>query len=116
VTGFAETGGDDDHVLDAAAAALLDDVRNGLRARGDDRQLDAGTDFLDRLIGRDALDGRVLGIDRIERPRVAGLQDVPEEDVADRVFAIRSADDGDRFGLKKTGEIVLFVHGSPPCY
>ena len=61
---FGEAGGDDDDVAHAAAAALLDDLRDGLRAGGDDRHLDAGADFLDRLVGLLALNGLVLGVDR----------------------------------------------------
>jgi len=73
---------------------LLDDLRDRLRARDDDRQLDAGADFLDRLVGLHAQDSVVRDVDRVQAPLVAGVQDVPEEDVADRIFLVRGADDG----------------------
>jgi ABC-type ATPase involved in cell division len=50
MAGFRKAGRDDDDVLDAAASALFDDVGNRLRTRGDDRQFDARTDLLDRLV------------------------------------------------------------------
>jgi hypothetical protein len=53
----------------------------------------------------------VLGVDGIQTPLVARAEDVLEDDVADRVFTIGSADDGNRFRFEKRGQIVLFQHG-----
>jgi hypothetical protein len=71
VAGFGEAGGDDDDVAHAAAAALFDDLRNRLRAGGDDGHFDAGADFLDRLVGRLALNRFVLRVDGVQPALVA---------------------------------------------
>jgi hypothetical protein len=42
------------------------------------------------------------------RPFVAGIEDVLEEDVADRIFPVGGADDGDGLGFKQCGEVVMF--------
>ena len=91
-----------------AAATLFDDVGDRLRARDDHRQFDAGTDLLDRLVGLHAGDRVVGDVDRVQAPLVAGIQDVPEEDVADGMFLVRGADDGNRLGFKQGSEIVVF--------
>jgi len=110
VAGLGEARGDDDDVLDAAAAALLDDGRHRLRAGGDHRQFDARADLFDRLVGFDALHRLVFGVDRVQAALVARVEDVLEEDVADRIFAVGGADHGDGFGFEQTGQIVLFKH------
>jgi hypothetical protein len=99
--------------LRTAAAALFDQLRNRLRAGGDDRHFDPGADFLDRLVGLLALDGVVLGVDGVQAALVTRAEDVLEDDVADRILTVGSADDGNRFRFEKPSEIVLFQHGEP---
>ena len=113
VAGFGKAGGNDDDVAHARAAALLDQLRHGLRPGGDDRHFDAGADFLDRLVGRLALYGFVLGVDGVELALVTRIQDVLENDIADRVFPVGGADHGHRFWFEKRSQIVLFQHGEP---
>jgi hypothetical protein len=108
VAGFGKAGGDHDGVLDAAATALLDDLRHRLRSGDDDRQFDAGADLFDRLVGLHALDGVVGGVDRVQTSLVARIENVLEKDVADRIFPVGSADDGDGLGFKQCGEVVMF--------
>ena len=60
-----ETGGNDDDVADTATTTLFDQLRYGLGAGGDDRHLDAGANFFNRLVGRLLLNSLVLGVDGI---------------------------------------------------
>jgi hypothetical protein len=55
----------------------------------------------------------VLRVDGKELALETGCQDVLEDDVADGVLTVGSADDGYRVGLEKRGQIVLFQHGKP---
>jgi hypothetical protein len=89
-----------------------------LRAGAQDGHLDAGADFLDGLVGGLTLNRLVLRVDGVELAFVTLIQDVLEDDVADRVLAIGCADDGDRFRFEQRGQIVLFQHlmALPGCY
>jgi hypothetical protein len=50
----------------------------------------------------------VGGVDRVQTSFVAGIENVLEEDIADRIFPVGSADDGDGLGFKQGGEVVMF--------
>jgi hypothetical protein len=104
-----KAGRDDDGVLDAAAAALLDDSRHRLRSGDDDRELDTGADLFDGPVRRHALDRVVLRVDRIQTTFVARIEDVLEEHVADRVRSVGGADYRDRFRFKQRSEVVMFL-------
>jgi hypothetical protein len=108
VTGLGKAGSDHDGVLDAAATALFDDLRHRLRSGDDHRQFDTGADLFDRLVRLHALDRVVGRVDRVQASFVAGIENVLEEDVADRIFPVGSADDGDGLGFKQGGEVVMF--------
>jgi hypothetical protein len=108
VARLGKAGSDYDDILDAAVTTLFDDLGYGLRSRHDDGHFDAGADLLDRLVRLDALDCLVRRIDRVETPLVARIENVSEKDVAYRILSVGSANDGDGFGLKQGGEVVMF--------
>jgi hypothetical protein len=87
---------------------LFDDFRHRLWSGDDHRQFNTGTDLFDRLVRRHPLDRVVGRVDRVQTSFVAGIENVLEEDITDRIFPVGSADDGDGLGLKQGGEVVMF--------
>jgi hypothetical protein len=47
-------------------------------------------------------------VDRVQTAFVAGIENVLEKDVADRILPVGGADDGDGLGFKQGGEVVMF--------
>ena len=85
--------GDDDQMVHAGLAALLDDQRNGARRGGDNRQINAAADLLDTRQASLPEDFTVLGIDRPKLALEAAGQNVLQDDMADGAGLFRGAND-----------------------
>ncbi len=93
---LAEPCGDHDQATYAGIRALLDRLEDMLRRNDDEGQIDRLRDVLDAGVRLDRVHDLGIGVDRIERSAVSGVEEVPEQRVADRAHPSRRADDGDR--------------------
>ena len=92
---FAESERQHDHALDAFAPALLDDVRNGRRGGAHQREVDRSRHAREIGIRAQPLDFRRAGIDRIDAPREAILEQRLDRPIPALRRLVRRADHGD---------------------
>jgi hypothetical protein len=94
------------------AAQLLDDARNGLRGRCDQGEIGRLGQPLDARRAGPALDFRAPGVDEVNRPLEAALDQVSRHGVADGAMGGARADEGHRAGLEHLVQ-VAYGHDFP---
>ena len=105
ITGFAETGGQDDGKRNTGLAALLDGVRHQ-RTRYRDQCDVAGLGHrADMGIAGEAFDLRVFRIDRVDLALIAVFGEQLDRLTADARQVGGSADDGDTARIEQAGQI-----------
>src|SRR5690606_27005914 len=98
--GLAEAGRQDHGGADAGGTALTQHVGHHARGRGDHGEIDALADLRDAREAATRLHLGVLRIHRMDRTREARVEEVPQDDGAERARPLARADHGDGLGLE----------------
>ena len=94
--GLAEAAGDHHQPAHPLAPAGLDHAGDLVGRHGEDGEVDVVGDGLDVGVGRHPADVPGAGVDRVDRPGEAVLEQVPQQRVADLALVVAGADDRDR--------------------
>ena len=95
-----EPGGDDDRRGRALLSELSDQGRDGVRRRGDDRKVWRFGKGIDAGEAVPAGNPPMFGVDQIDRPGKAAVEDILGERLAHRALIVARPDHRDRTGAQ----------------